>query len=222
MKFSTLGLAAGLIFATFSAAHADRAHHGAPQFKVTITNVTKGQSFTPFLVATHTSNIGFFNLGEPASAELSQIAEGGNISPLSELLSGSRLVGAAAATEGLLMPGKSVEIMLDANYRYRKISFAAMLLPTNDTFVAIDGVRLPSRGKTTLFANAYDAGTETNDEMCSSIPGPTCGGVPFSPEDEGEGYVHLSSGIHGAGDLASSQYDWRNHVAKVVIEKVWE
>lgn len=221
MKLSTISLAASLIFSTVSAAHADRYYHSSPQYKVTITNITKGQSFTPILAATHSSKVSLFSLGEPASAELGQIAEGGNIAPLNEQLSNSNSVGTTTASEGLLMPGQSVELMLDASYRYRKLSFAAMLLPTNDTIVAINGVNLPSRGTKSVFASAYDAGTETNDEMCSSIPGPTCGGVPFSPEDEGEGYVYISSGIHGIGDLESSQYDWRGKVAKVVIEKMW-
>ncbi len=221
MKLSKLGLAASLIFSTISIAHADKNYYATPQYKVTITNITKGQSFTPILAATHTKKVSLFSLGEPASAELGQIAEGGNIAPLNEQLSNNRRVGTTTASEGLLMPGQSVELTLDASYKHRQISFAAMLLPTNDTFVAINGVRLPSHGKKQIFANAYDAGTETNDELCSSIPGPACGGVPFSPEDEGEGYIFISSGIHGIGDLESSQYDWRGKVAKVVIEKMW-
>ncbi len=58
-----------------------------------------------------------------------------------------------------------------------------------------------------------------NDELCMHIPGPHCGGSPFSP-GLAEGYVHISRGISGEGDLLSSEYDWRNPVAHVAILRV--
>ena len=59
-----------------------------------------------------------------------------------------------------------------------------MLVPTNDAFVALNGVEGPkSRGTFTLVSPAYDAGTEDNDELGVSIPGPpvVCEGEGFSP-----------------------------------------
>jgi hypothetical protein len=60
----------------------------------------------------------------------------------------------------------------------------------------------------------------TNDEACASIPGPQCGGAPFSPNDSGEGFVYVHSGIHGIGDLSASQYSWNNPVLKVTIKRL--
>ncbi|UCH79733.1 MAG: hypothetical protein JSW20_08215 [Nitrospiraceae bacterium] len=65
----------------------------------------------------------------------------------------------------------------------------------------------------------YDAGSEVNDELCSSIPGPFCGGAGLGEED-GEGYVHINDGIHGIGDVPEDIFDSRNPVARVVIERV--
>lgn len=192
-----------------------------PQYKVTITNITKGQSFTPILVATHKPRVAFFGLGDMASDELAAIAEGGNIAPLKDILDGSNFVSNTAASEGLLGPGETVVIMVDSRRAFKRLSFAAMLLPTNDTFVALNNIVLPRHGKKVLYATAYDAGSETNDELCTSIPGPLCGGEPGSPNDEGEGFVYVSSGIHSIGDLEASEYDWRGAVAKVVIKKMW-
>ena len=96
-----------------------------------------------------------------------------------------------------------------------------MLLPTNDSFVALNRVRLPRYGKATYFARGYDAGSEPNDEWCANIPGPVCGGAGASPEAGGEGFVHVANGIHGIGDLDAAVYDWRNPVAKVVIKAVY-
>ena len=95
-----------------------------------------------------------------------------------------------------------------------------MLLPTNDTFVGLDAVRLPLRGKATFYANAYDAGSEPNDELCVNIPGPTCGGIGISAEEGGEGYVFPSPGIHGEGDLSVAQYNWQGPVAKVTVKVI--
>jgi hypothetical protein len=104
-----------------------------------------------------------------------------------------------------------------------------MLVPTNDAFFAIDGVEAPRGNKElTLYAPAYDAGTERNDEKCTSAPGafPECGGV-FIPPGNGdrptggeEGFVHVHPGIHGIGDFTPAERDWRNPVARITIRRV--
>jgi len=48
-----------------------------------------------------------------------------------------------------------------------------------------------------------------------------CGGVGGSPGIGGEGFVHIHAGIHGIGDLLPARYDWRNPVAKVVIQRAY-
>lgn len=202
------------LFATTSFA----GDHG--QYKITITNITKGQSFTPFIAASHKRGVSLFELGAPASQEITDIAEGGNTAPLAAMLEASHKVKDITNSAGLLGPGESVELTVSAGWYFNRLSLAAMLLPTNDTFVALNDVYLPVRGSRTLFARAYDAGSETNDELCLSIPGPHCGGEPFSPNDSGEGFVHIASGIHGIADLDASLYDWRDAVAKVTITRM--
>jgi|TARA_R110001599_G_C12132481_1_gene649865 hypothetical protein len=189
-------------------------------YKVTVTNLTKGVSFTPLLVATHNRDISFFKVGEPASKMIERIAEGGDISMLKTALDDSRNVLSTTNSEGLLAPGASVELTMERHGKYKQISIAAMLLPTNDTMVALLGKSLPKKGKQVYFLKAYDGGTETNDEYCNNIPGPHCGGVPFSPEDAGEGYIYPSPAIHGEADLSRQMYNWNGAVAKVVIEVV--
>ena len=57
-----------------------------------------------------------------------------------------------------------------------------MLIPTNDGFVSVQNIAPPyGRRARTLYAPAYDAGGEPNDELCVSIPGPVCGGAGSSP-----------------------------------------
>jgi hypothetical protein len=216
LKIAVITLTTLVSLHTVASNHAG--HQAARQYSVTITNITKGISFTPFLAATHNRNIKFFTLGEAASEEISRIAEGGDISGLQLLLNSSNDVFATSSSAGLLNPGESVELIIESDNRNRLVSIAAMLLPTNDTLVALNGAKLPHRGKVSYLLVAYDGGTETNDELCISIPGPLCGGEPFSPEDAGEGYIYPSPAIHGLGDLSTQEFQWNGAVAKVEIE----
>ena len=214
MKLKKIGIA---IFATLVFTLSNLSFAQGPQYRVTVTNITKNQIFTPIIGVGHTSAVSLFTLGQQASEELAAIAESGDIAPMQALLSEVSNV-STSATEGLLMPGSSAEFIVTGNYNDMRLSLAAMLLPTNDTFVAVNSLRVPYFGSAVTFARAYDAGSETNDELCASIPGPQCGGSPGSPEDDGEGFVHVSSGIHGIGDLKPSVYDWRDAVARVEVQ----
>lgn len=191
-------------------------------YEVTITNLTKGQIFTPVLAATHRNSIAFFEPGTPASEELELLAENGATDPLNDLLmSVPDLVQDTSGT-GPIMPGATVTFMIEGSNRFNRLSFAAMLLPTNDSFVAVNSVTLP-RNYRTVEAHAYDSGTEYNDELCDSIPGPPvafCQGANLPDDTDAEGYVHLSNGVHGIGDTIPMLHDWRGPVAKVSIRRV--
>jgi hypothetical protein len=206
-------LASSLGFST--AAFADR----EKMYSVTITNITHGTLFTPILVITHKAGHPVFTLGETASEELASVAEAGNTQPLQDKLMVSGLSYDAISTGAPLLPGKSVTVTIKSKPRYNHLSLAAMMLPTNDGFIAINGMALPRKVATKIIPG-YDAGSETNSELCADIPGPQCGGEPLSPNDSGEGYVHIHSGIHGDGDLSTSQYDWKNPVAIVKIVRM--
>lgn len=186
--------------------------------EITVTNVTQGQSFTPILAVSHEDGVSMFSAGSPASPELAALAEGGDTTPLAAALETGGGVRDVATTEGLLGPGESTSLMLRSSRRAGYVSLAAMLIPTNDAFVALNGVKLPRSGVTTYRVGAYDAGTEPNTEDCAEIPGPVCGGEGGSPGAGGEGFVHVHNGIHGIADLSASVYDWRNPVAIVRIE----
>ena len=205
---------------TWSLAALEEAHAKPREYEVTVTNMTRGESFTPVLVATHTSAIQLFEAGTAASAELATLAEGGDTDALAGVLGASNGVAAVNTSEGLLAPGQSVTITISSRGGSKLLSLAAMLIPTNDAFVTLNGVALPRgrRGEVVYTALAYDAGSEPNDELCANIPGPVCGGEGAST-GSGEGYVHVHSGIHGIADLATASYDWRNPVARISIRR---
>lgn len=216
MKGYALGAAIACLALFTQATQAE--HYNNPVFEVTITNITKASQFTPILAATHRPAISYFELGQPSSPGLALLAEGGNPAELANELTGTGKVIDTAnsadilGTPPLLFAGQSVTLKLEGRRNRTRLSFAAMILPTNDSFVALNSVRLPRYGKKTFYALGYDAGSEPNDEWCANIPGPLCGG---------EGQVHIANGIQGIGDLNSATYDWRNPVAKVVVRRIY-
>ena len=104
---------------------------------------------------------------------------------------------------------------------YKYVSIAAMVVPTNDVFFAVNGIAGPKGKKTsTVTSPAYDAGTELNDELCISLPGPGCGPDPGDPSNNGEGYVYISPGILGVGDLDADALAWNDPIAIIQITRV--
>jgi len=214
-----------LVLAAWAApAVADDDRNGA-RFEVTVTNLTRGQQFTPILVAGHKPNVRLFELGKPASPGLATLAEEGNTAPLAAELAALAGTGDVVSGNALTNPGASTTLVVEGRGGFGRFSVAAMLIPTNDAFFAVNGVPLP-RGNDvlTLLVPAYDAGSERNDERCASIPGPNfaeCGGSGGggAPSGGEEGYVHIHAGIHGIGDLVAANRDWRNPVALVKVQR---
>lgn len=219
MKLTFTVLAAAVAIVPLQAAAQARAH-----YEVTITNLTRGQQFTPFLAVSHRPSVALFTPGAAASAQLRALAEQGLTAPLAQLLAPNAAVTQVVEGSGLTPPGASAVLQVEAQPAVDRLSVAAMLIPTNDNFVALNSIDLPeSFAETTVHAVAYDAGTEVNDELCASIPGPffsECNGSGGGAiVGNGEGFVHVSGGFHGVGDFSAPLRDWRNPVAVVRIRR---
>lgn len=230
MKRTRAVLAGLVVVSGLLAGQTVTAQADGPRFEVTVTNLTRGQTFTPVLVASHREGVRLFALGQPASPELATLAEEGDTGPLATLLlatAGVRDVDSTGAPPaGFVGPGQSKMVVVEAGHGADHISVAAMLIPTNDAFFALNGVAAPRGNEViTYLSPAYDSGSERNDELCASIPGPSfveCGGPGGGAKPAGgeEGYVHIHAGIHGIGDLDASLRDWRNPVAQITIRRV--
>lgn len=209
----------------------------AQDLTVTITNLTHGTYFTPLLIAAHDTQTHLFQPGTSASAHLQAMAEGGDIAGLeTDLLAiGAHVVSNPAG--GVLAPGASVSADLVSNPHNSRLSLTAMLVPTNDGFVGLDALAIPKApGSYTYYLNAYDAGTEANDEVINGGGAPGTPGVPGDPGGNGgtgatgviatelNTHVHIHRGIlgdtdptGGMSDLDSRIHRWDNPVAKLVI-----
>ena len=206
-------------------AHAGGDNNRYRTYEVTITNLTKGQVFSPPVLVTHKASIALFELGEPALDELAIVAEDGNGVPLVELISPLPQIAEAQANSAPLPPGASAVYQIRSRPGFSVLSVVTMLVNTNDAMAAVDSVRLPHRRNSarTYYALGYDAGSEANNEDCAFVPGPACppdSGNARATEDA-EGYVHIHNGVHGIADLGPAAYDWRNPVAKIKVQRVY-
>jgi len=197
------------------------------KYEVTITNLTRGQVFSPPIVISHDSSFRLFTLGEAASPGLALLAEEGMPVDLIDELNPDK--SDYAVFGGMIMPGDSDSVVLEINKRRRlmKISVAAMLVTTNDAFFAARDIWFLGKRNLVVKAAAYDAGSERNSEDCAYIPGPPCGNSPAPDPAPAEGYVHVHAGIHGTdlegqvSSLIPAMHDWNNPVAKITIRRIY-
>jgi hypothetical protein len=189
------------------------------RYEVTVTNLTRGQVITPPVVFSHMSDYALFTEGEKARSSLVMLAEMGATDPLMEVLTTKDRVYDVVAGTGVILPGKSLSVEVMTDNMFESITAVGMLAQTNDSFFAIKNIMAPLEGEKVVYANAYDAGSEANNEMSAYVPGPPFGGT-LRATGNAEKFVHIHAGIHGIADLMSSMYDWRNPVAKVVIRRI--
>jgi hypothetical protein len=211
----------------------------AADLNVKVDNLTRGIYFTPLLVAAHEASNNVFEAGAQASENLLMMAEGGNISGLSADLAALGATIESNPAGGLLAPGAStaVDLNTDSASANTQLSVVAMMLPTNDGFIGLNAISIPTEpGSYTFNVNAYDAGTEANNELVGGgAPGvagyPAPGPVGAASGSGGtgvgataEGYVHIhrnnlgdDDATGGVSDMNNVVHRWLNPVARVTI-----
>lgn len=229
MKLKPLLLGLGLSAAAGSAS--------AEVIDVSVTNLTHGMHFTPILIAAHSDDIYMFRLGETASDALATMAEGGDISGLVTAVQGAGGVVEENPAEGLLAPSATTTATDIDTGDLKYLSISAMLLPTNDGFAGLDSWYIPSEpGTYTIYLDAYDAGSEANDEIVNGGGALGAPGIPVNPganggenatgvtDTETNTTVHIHRGnlgdtdaTGGVSDVDSRIHRWLNPVAKVVV-----
>ena len=138
---------------------------------------------------------------------------------------------------GLLAPGASTTTALSTDAANTRLSVVAMLLPTNDGFVGLPAMTIPTTpGTYTWTLNGYDAGTEANDELITGGGAPGVAGIPADPggaegsNGTGVGGPDVNDSVHvhrgnlgdsdlngGSSDLDSRVHRWLNPVARIVV-----
>ncbi len=184
------------------------AAHGKRErsYTVKVTNLTDNQILTPVVFAAHTARADIFDVGAKTSPELREIAENGNLAPLVAALEktrGVRASGIGAGADGPLMPGTSRAFDFKVHRGVRLLSTAQMLVCTNDGFTGLDSVQLPlKKGQTvTVYAFAWDAGTEKNTDALDDLVPPCSGGAGgtgmSNPALATDGFISPHPGLSG-------------------------
>lgn len=219
------------------------------QIKVTVENLSpvNGTFLTPFWVGFHDGSFNPVTLGSAAPAFIERIAEDGDFGPLQTAFAASA---ATPLTQGVLFgpsippigPGEqsSLSFILDgslASSRY--FSYASMVIPSNDAFVANDNplehMIFDSAGNflstsfVLLGSEVLDAGTEVNDE--SPLNTAFFGQMSANTGVDENGVIQLHPGFQPVGSggildnaqFANADFTARGYqLARVTISAVPE
>ena len=241
-------LALTLFFSTFVAAVSavGATAHAAPaaaRYRVTLQNLTSGQPFSPAVVATHRPDMHMFQVGQAASDALAAIAQDGMPEPMYTMLKGADgVTEAVTVVKPVAVKGAQLNVMGmnatdEATFELiaapgDRFSLASMLICTNDGFLGLDAVELPSEGTRTLMLTAYDAGREQNTEQskdivdhCSEFGAAAIPGDPNMNEDAAVATAPAQAiaahpGIQGGGSLMAGTHRWSDPVARVTLTRM--
>lgn len=182
-------------------------------YRVTVHNLTAGQPLSPPVAVTsrHAAPI----TSGRASSGLEALAENGDNSLLAREL---RRRGAThvVALDAPIPPGERASFRIRAR-RGDRLSLAAMLVCTNDGYVATSGHAL-RRG--TFPLGAYDAGTEANAEAAEFLVPPCLGGHNLNDPIDTHMRIRHHGGILGGVDLDPDVHGWDGAPARITIRRV--
>jgi hypothetical protein len=224
-------------------------HGAAPTHLATVTNLTYGQPLTPPVVALHQRGADLLAIGRPASEELQQVAENGNLGPLLAALDPKsnrhvadvQYIARGAAMEAPIAPkgdpggsgfASQQAFILTGGRGANYLSLVSMLICTNDGFTGVDSAKLPRHvGQTaTYYTAGYDAGTEVNTEDFADMVPPCQGLVGVSSDDDGTGMsnpklaensvIKFHPGIKGDADLVPGVHGWIDPTTRVFVERI--
>jgi hypothetical protein len=215
----------------------------AREFEVRVENLTSGQALSPPVLATHKGRGTIFEVGQPASVGVREIAENGNNRPLLAFLEADPFDEVSRFLEGpepLVpdgRPGQSMGFDDVATYTIRgrgsdRLSLATMLICTNDGFTGVNGLKLPGATGRSVSRETigYEAHTEVNTEdyadlvppcqgLIGAPPGQPMGTGVSNPDLAEGGVIARHQGIRGGADLDPGLHGWNDPVARVTVER---
>ena len=158
-------------------------------FEVSVTNLTFAQPLSPVAVMLHRSGFNSFNDDDPASLALELMAEGGDNSDVLGEVAASVEHLASGSTTGPVPPASISDVVSLAFPSDQlddvRLSLVTMLVHTNDAFSGANARNVSNMevGDSITFTGpTWDAGTEANDELGASMPGPDFGGEGFNTD----------------------------------------
>ena len=155
-------------------------------YRLTVVNLTHNQLFSPYAAIAHTEGYTGWEVDKSASVELERLAESGAVERpedepagdstwfLDEAAKKSAVVATAVASQFVDGGGRwqlDLSVPPDRDYR---LTLATNLVYTNDGFTGVTNLaigQLAVGEELSVYAQAYDAGTEENTETEATVPG---------------------------------------------------
>lgn len=173
----------------------------------------KGVYFTPVWMGFHDGSVRLFEMGQPASGALERLAEDGDPSALNEWFmnqsgAGMHHLVTSDLNPPVFAPGVSQDVTIRLNAhdpRHQYLSFASMVIPSNDAFVSnMEPIKVfDDMGNLMLNAvhlgggMVLDAGTEQNTEVPEATP--LLGQMMPNIGPEENGVVRIHDGFKAPG-----------------------
>lgn len=189
---------------------------GTYAVRVTVTNLApaSGTIQTPVWAAMQDGGFDLYDRGVPVSPELERLAEDGNTAPITGAFadSGAGVDTTIFGSNGPLFPGDSASHLFLSSQDQRYFSYASMVIPSNDAFVANgnpmaheifdeDG-NIVTSSFVVLGEEVLDAGSEVNDEVPENTAG-LAQSMPDTGVVEG-GNVELHDGFLAGGNILAA------------------
>jgi len=198
-------------------------------YRLEIVNLTASQPFSPPAVVIHTPGYQAWSIGSDASEGVEHLAEAGDASHFLSTAMADPDVISTGQVSDLVLPGAKGSITMESDWDVDlRISYAAMLVNTNDAFAGQMDVNIGDLSVGDSFrtsAVAYDAGTEANTETAATIPGPAGGGEGYSATADDHGFISVHSGLVTAddglsGSILNESHRWLNPVAHLTVTRI--
>jgi hypothetical protein len=209
-----------MLFSILLGLYLPTSNANAAQYSVSITNLTKGQAMHHPLLIFHSKNFSIFKLGAESSPGLKALATDADHKPIKrELRKNRRYIEKTIEARNVLQPGRTMRFNI--NSKAKVFSVLSMLATTNDGFLGGDKIslNLKTGERSVQFLNVYDAGVESNNELCAYIPGPPCNSS-FKNTRSAEGFIHKHPGLYGIANLNVQKYGFNsNSAARIIIRR---
>ncbi|EKO3835078.1 spondin domain-containing protein [Vibrio harveyi] len=200
------------------------------RYTINVANLTANQPMSPLAILAHNDKYKLFEIGKSASVELERLAEGGSNAELLALKDSNDYVYQTLSGNGLVLPGSSDSVTFTVDpHKAGYVSVASMFVNTNDAFVGETGLSLKSLAvgeSYEMSMNVWDSGTELNDELAATIPGPAGGGEGFNAtRNDTNDVVAFHAGVVSKDDglansALSANHRFLNPGAKLTITRV--
>ena len=202
-------------------------------YEVTMTNLSSNQPLSPLAVVLHNESYNGWSIGSAAGDGLETLAEGGDNTGF---LADATLAGvlATASASGAIGPGNVISVEVEVNTLENtasgelQLTVASMLVNTNDAFTGSSELDLSSLelgDELLVRLPVYDAGTEGNNELAGTIPGPADGGEGFNSNRDDVNVVSRHPGVVSnvdgyADSVLDESHRFDSPIAQLVIRRV--